>query len=294
MPRPRTSNRRISLLICCCRWKSRCASRCATSGSGIACSASERWRYLTPGGSNRLRSPRHDDREFFWPVVAEDTSNLATKGRRGVPALNCCCLPFNLIVLYGRAIRSSQTRQPVTTAASQPIAAASRRYTMRRKLILWLAGVTLALVPALAAAQDVPPKIPRHVQDPANAPIVNGQVILSTDGKTPLFTFTTDQNGDYKGEGIKPGTYYITLYATPGKAVDRSEHEVKFSTGTDTLQDFDLSRPDYIAKLPPEQRKALEEAKKKNAEINKENQNVGKLNDLLKQARADNSAKKFD
>ncbi len=47
-------------------------------------------------------------------------------------------------------------------------------------------------------------------------------------------------------------------------------------------------------KLPPEQHKALEEAKKKNAEIMKENQSVGKLNDLLKQARADNQQKKYD
>ena len=164
---------------------------------------------------------------------------------------------------------------------------------MRKKLILWLAGVTLALVPALAAAQDVPAKIHGHVQDPANAPIANGQVILSTDGKTPLYTFTTDQNGDYKGEGIKPGTYYITLYATPGKAVDRFDN-VKITSGEDALQDFDLSRPEYVNKLPPDERKALEEAKKKNAEINKENQNVGKLNELLKQARADNAAKKYD
>ena len=80
-------------------------------------------------------------------------------------------------------------------------------------------------------------------------------MILSTDGKTPLFTFTTDANGDYKGEGIKPGTYYVTLFATAGKAVDRVDN-VKFTTGTDTLQDFDLSRADYVNKLPPEQRKA--------------------------------------
>ena len=141
---------------------------------------------------------------------------------------------------------------------------------MRTKLTLWLAGVMLALVPTIAAAQDVAAKIHGHVQDPANAPIVNGQVILTTDGKTALYTFTTDQNGDYKGEGIKPGTYFITLYATPGKAVDRFDN-VKFTSGEDLLQDFDLSRADYVAKLPPEQRKALEEAKKKNAEINKEN-----------------------
>jgi tetratricopeptide (TPR) repeat protein len=164
---------------------------------------------------------------------------------------------------------------------------------MRSKLNFWLPLVVLALVPALAGAQDTTAKIHGHVQDPANAPIPNAQVILSTDGKTALFTFTTDANGDYKGEGIKPGTYYVTLYASPGKAIDRFD-SVKFSTGTDTPQDFDLSRAEYVNKLPPEQRKALEEAKAKNAEINKENQNVGKLNDLLKQARADNQAKKYD
>jgi tetratricopeptide (TPR) repeat protein len=164
---------------------------------------------------------------------------------------------------------------------------------MRSKLSLWLALVVLVLIPALANAQDTTAKIHGHAQDPANAPIANGQVILSTDGKTPLFTFTTDANGDYKGEGIKPGTYYVTLYAKPGTAVDRFEN-VKFTTGTDTLQDFDLSRADYVKKLSPEQQKALEEAKKKNAEINKENQGVGKLNDLLKQARAANAAKKYD
>jgi tetratricopeptide (TPR) repeat protein len=165
---------------------------------------------------------------------------------------------------------------------------------MRTKLILWLAGVTLALVPALAAAQDANlASIHGHVQDPANAPIANAQVMLSTDGKTPLFTFNTDQNGDYKGSGIKPGTYYVTLSSSPGKAIDRFDN-VKFTAGTDTPQDFDLSRAEYVDKLPPDQKKALEEAKKKNAEINKENQNVGKLNDLLKQARADNAAKKYD
>jgi tetratricopeptide (TPR) repeat protein len=180
---------------------------------------------------------------------------------------------------------------------------------MRTKLILWLAGVTLALVPALAAAQDatVAATIHGHVQDPANAPIAGAQVVLSTDGKTPLYTFTADQNGDYKGGGIKPNTYVVTLFApaqqgattdqkaaaAAGKAVDRFQ-DVKFTAGTDTLQDFDLSRPEYIKTLSPEQQKALAEAKKKNAEINKENQNVGKLNDLLKQARADNAAKKYD
>lgn len=164
---------------------------------------------------------------------------------------------------------------------------------MRTKLNLWLAAVVFVLVPALASAQDTA-KIHGHAQDPTTVPMANAQVVLSTDGKTPLYTFTTDANGDYKGEGIKPGDYYVTLFQSPGKPVDRTDNPVKFTAGQDTLQDFDLSRPEYVKKLSPEQQKALEEAKSKNAAIMKENANVGKLNDLLKQARADNAAKKYD
>jgi tetratricopeptide (TPR) repeat protein len=165
---------------------------------------------------------------------------------------------------------------------------------MRSKISHWLAVITLALVPALAGAQDAATaSIHGHAQDPANAPMANAQIVLTTDGKTPLYTFTADANGDYKGANIKPGTYYVTLYSQPGKPVDRFDN-VKFTAGADTLQDFDLSRKEYVDKLPPEQRKALEEAKAKNAEINKENANVGKLNELLKSARADNAAKKYD
>ncbi len=57
---------------------------------------------------------------------------------------------------------------------------------MRSKLTLWLAVVALFLVPTLACGQDTTAKIHGHVQDPANAPIANGQVVLTTDGKTPL------------------------------------------------------------------------------------------------------------
>lgn len=164
---------------------------------------------------------------------------------------------------------------------------------MRTKLTLWLAVVMLVLVPALAGAQEPTAKIHGHAQDPADLPIHDAQVILSTDGKTPLYTFTTDANGDYKGDGVKPGTYVVTLYSTPGQAVDRFQG-VKLTAGVDTQQDFDLTRPEYMNSLTPEQRKAFEDAKAKNAEILKQNKDVGKLNDLLKQARAANQAKQYD
>jgi tetratricopeptide (TPR) repeat protein len=163
---------------------------------------------------------------------------------------------------------------------------------MRVRTTLWVALFALALIPAFAQDQATG-KIHGHVQDPATTPMPNAQVQLSTDGKTAKYTFTTDQNGDYKGEGIAPGTYVVTLFQTAGKAVDRFEN-VKITAGADTNQDFDLSREEYIKKLPPDQQKAIADAKAKNAAIIKENQSVGKLNQMLKDARADNQAKKYD
>ena len=51
-----------------------------------------------------------------------------------------------------------------------------------------------------------------HAQDPLSQPMANTKVEITTDGKTALFTFTTDANGDYKGTGIKPGTYSVMLF----------------------------------------------------------------------------------
>jgi tetratricopeptide (TPR) repeat protein len=170
------------------------------------------------------------------------------------------------------------------------------------KTKLWLAAVVVALVTMLAGgryaqAQEKTGSIHGHVQDPAGTPLAGAQVQVSTDGKTAKYTFTADQNGDYKGSGIEPGTYVVTLFqATAGgavKPVDRFE-SVKITAGRDTLQDFDLSRPDFIKKLTPEEQKAIQDAKGKNAQINKENQNVKQLNGMLQEARTDITAKNYD
>lgn len=163
---------------------------------------------------------------------------------------------------------------------------------MRFKVHYWLALLMLAIAPAFAQAQDSG-KLHGHAQDPGGVPMANVQVQLSTDGKTPKYTFTTDQNGDYKGDGIAPGTYVATLIQPPSKAVDRFTN-VKIVKDMDTTQDFDLGRPEYLAQLSPEERKQIEEVKAKNAEALKENQGIAHLNEMLKDARADNAAKKFD
>jgi tetratricopeptide (TPR) repeat protein len=165
-----------------------------------------------------------------------------------------------------------------------------------------LAALALATIPFAAQAQDknAPASIHGHVQDPAGSPIPNVTIKVGTDGtgKDAKYVFTGDANGDYRGDGIAPGTYYITLFETPAgggplKAIDQF-HDVKITAGQSVTQDFDLSRPEYIKTLPPEVQKQIADAKAKNAGIMKENQDVKKLNGMLADARADITAKKFD
>ena len=166
-----------------------------------------------------------------------------------------------------------------------------------RKTKIWLASLLAALLIIAAApsllAQGTTGKIHGHVQDPLGVPMADVKVTLSTDGgKTPKYTFTTDANADFKGDNIAPGTYALTLFNAAGKTADQFP-EIKITAGADTQQDFDLSRPDYIAKMTPEEKKAYEDAKAKNAVINKENAQIKNLNADLQKARSDDAAKNY-
>ena len=164
-----------------------------------------------------------------------------------------------------------------------------------RKTRIWLAFLfAVALLPVTARmhAQTETGKAHGHVQDPVGVPVPNVTVQVSTDGKTAKYTFTTDANGDYKGEGIAPGTYIFTLFNDQNKSIDQFTN-VKIIAGGDTLQDFDMTRADYIAKMSPEQKKQLEEIKAKNAEVNKENFQIKNLNADLTKARQDNKDKNY-
>lgn len=163
---------------------------------------------------------------------------------------------------------------------------------MKRTTTFWLALVLLSVMPAFA--QQPTAKIHGHNQDPVGAPMGKSIVKLSKDGaaKDVKYTFTADANGDYKGEEIVPGSYYVTLDNAEGKDVDQFT-DVKFAAGVDVMQDFDLGRPEYMTKLSPEQRKAAEELRKKNSETLKENSQIKNLNANLKLAREANKAKNF-
>lgn len=150
----------------------------------------------------------------------------------------------------------------------------------------------LAITPALA--QKPGATVHGHVTNPAGQNFTNGNVKFTTDQTVPYkdakfsSTVPIDSDGNYKAVGVAPGDYFV--YFVQGATIaDRLELKVKPEDTDLTLND-DMSRPEYIKTMTPEQQKALEEYKKKNAEVVSANQVIAKLNATLKTVRADLAA----
>ncbi len=163
------------------------------------------------------------------------------------------------------------------------------------------AGVFAAamLNPTSLLAQAGPTaSIHGHVQNAAGQPVANGDVKLTTDKasdpKTRKFQydFPLDANGDYKGTGVAPGNYLAVVFQAD-KSLDFIE-SLDVKANDDKVVNFDMTRPEYLSKMTPEEKKALEEFKKKNAEATSANAKIANLNATLQQARADTKSGNFD
>lgn len=167
-----------------------------------------------------------------------------------------------------------------------------------------ISSLTIALVvvvamahPSRAMAQataQATASIHGHVNNPLNQAVTKGDVKLTTDrtsdakSRKYLYTFPLDENGDYKGTGIAAGSYVAVVFVGD-KSIDFNDN-VQLSNGDDKVVNFDMSRAEYIAKMTPDEKKQLEEYKKKNAEAMKANSQIANLNKTLLQARADTKA----
>jgi tetratricopeptide (TPR) repeat protein len=168
---------------------------------------------------------------------------------------------------------------------------------MFRTLAAGLFGLVLAASPAGLMAQSGG-SIHGHVVNPAGIPVQKGEVRLTTD-KTPgnpanhkyEFTFPLDAQGNYKGTGVTPANYLAVVFQD-GKSVDFINNVV-IANGEDKTVDFDMTRKEYLDKMSPEDRAALEEYKKKNAAVTQENSKIQNLNQLLATARADTKSGDF-
>jgi tetratricopeptide (TPR) repeat protein len=174
-------------------------------------------------------------------------------------------------------------------AAQAP--AAPKEKNMKRTISLLAGLLAFALLPALAQTPAAAPaqtpapagptgKIHGHVTNPTGASQTVGSVNLSSDGgHTTKYTFQVSPGGDYSGEAA-PGTYMLLFRqpdTPPDKMVD-SFDGIKIVAGQDVLQDVDMSRKEFVDKLPPEQQKQLEELRKKNSEAMKANEVIKNLN----------------
>jgi tetratricopeptide (TPR) repeat protein len=166
----------------------------------------------------------------------------------------------------------------------------SRGENMKRNLSLWLrlaaAGLlALALTPMHAEQASAKiGKIHGKVINPTGQPQSGGKVSLSSDcGTTLKYSFPVDETGSYSGEAPQ-GTYMVIYRAdnTPAGQMVDSIRGVKIVEGQDTVQDLDMSRQEYLEKMTPEEKKQLEELKKKNADALKSNALIAQLNADLK------------
>ncbi len=159
-------------------------------------------------------------------------------------------------------------------------------------LMASLAGVlgvaVFAAVPMFAQAGAT---VHGHVSNPAGEDFTPGEVQFTTDMTVPYkqakFSNTAqiDANGDYSATGIAPGQYFV--YVVRDKVVaDQLQLTVTASQKDVTLND-DMSRPEYLKAMTPDQRKQLEEYKKKNAEVTQANKVIAKLNKTLASVRTD-------
>lgn len=161
-------------------------------------------------------------------------------------------------------------------------------------------GVMLAALPAnllAQAAPAAPATIHGHVTNPAGQPLTGGDVRLTTD-KNPNSTatkyeydFALDANGNYTGKVDKPGSYIAVVFQGPNHV---DFQPVEITGGEDKTVDFDMSRKEYLDKMTPAEREALEEYKKKNAAAAAANAKIANLNNMLKQARVDTANGNYD
>jgi len=165
-------------------------------------------------------------------------------------------------------------------------------------LAVSLLAVCAMARPSELMAQPAPASIHGHVNNAIGQALSKGVVKLTLDRTSEAkdrkypFSFPIDPNGDYKGTGITPGNYVVVVFQDD-KSIDFNE-SVVFAAGEDKLVNFDMTRKEYIDKMTPEEKKTLEEYKKKNAEAVASNAKIQNLNAQLQQARADTKAGNFD
>lgn len=164
---------------------------------------------------------------------------------------------------------------------------------LRTRFVLAVAApVLFATLPVFGQAKPETGNISvhGHITNAAGIAESKGDVKLSSDQTSDpkdrkwQYDFPVDAQGNYKGTGIVPNSY-IAVFFVGDKSVDFQN--VVLKSGDDRAIDFDMTRADYLKAMSPEDRKALDEYKKKNASVVSDNAKIANINETLQKARAD-------
>ncbi len=158
-----------------------------------------------------------------------------------------------------------------------------------RNLSLSAAALVLASASVIAQA-PAPASVHGTVTNAAGQPVKEGVVKLTTDRTSPddktrkyQYTGPVGADGTYKIDGVAPGDY-VLFYQVNDKTVDYLDHVV-LKAGDNVAANDDMTRDEYLKHLSPEERKNIEDFKKRNAEASTANKQIGNLNALLTKAR---------
>ena len=167
-----------------------------------------------------------------------------------------------------------------------------------RNLSLSAAALVLASASTFAQQAAAPASVHGTINNAAGQPVKEGVVKLSTDrtstdDKTRKYQYTgqVGADGTYKVDNVAPGDY-VLFYQVNDKTIDYLEHVV-LKAGDNIAANDDMSREEYLKHLTPEERKNIEEFKKKNADATAANKTIGNLNTLLTKARDEQKAGNF-
>ena len=160
----------------------------------------------------------------------------------------------------------------------------------KRSTLLAVSAAALLGMGSQAFSQATDGKLHGKALDPTGQPLANGSVKITKDLTVPYkdekFTNTVDvgADGTYSIPGVAPGEYFVYILQKD-KTLDRQQVVIK--AGDDKEVSLDMSSEAYLASLKPEERKALEEYKAKNASVASANKQVAGLNATITSVRAD-------
>ncbi len=157
---------------------------------------------------------------------------------------------------------------------------------MRKLNLLLISAALMALLVPAAFAQMGAVK--GSVKNVDGKPFVGATVELVDKNSGRKFNLKVDKNGNIFNLGVGIGTYNVTVFTPDGKQIYQTSG-FPVQTGSDNTLDIDLQK-----EMQRQQGQMTTEQTEAQEKQNAEHMKIGKLNEMLKQAKAASDAGNYD